>query len=132
MNQNFQEKLAARRQRRARQKLEESEVEKYTDGGNEKKEKKEKKDKKKDKHHKKDKKHKDKKHKKHEEHDNKVPDEEEPIEWSTNLNDKCDICIVLATINISDLQHSISSPRHSDLWYMHPGGGIPEHWLNQE
>merc|ERR1712012_1039278 len=80
MNQNFQEKLAARRQRRARQKLEESEVEKYTDGGNEKKEKKEKKDKKKDKHHKKDKKHKDKKHKKHEEHDNKVPDEEEPIE----------------------------------------------------
>merc|ERR1712073_108645 len=74
MNANFQEKLAARRQRRARHKREESELKEHT-----------KKDKK-DKHHKKDKKHhKDKKHKKdkhHEEdhdddHDNEEHDNEE-------------------------------------------------------
>jgi len=74
MNANFQEKLAARRQRRARHKREESELKEH------------KKKDKKDKHHKKDKKHhKDKKHKKdkhHEEdhdddHDNDEHDNEE-------------------------------------------------------
>ena len=74
MEANFQEKLAARRQRRARHKLEKSELAEYKES---------KKDKKDKKHHKKDKKHhKDKKHKKDKQHDddNHDQDPEQPDE----------------------------------------------------
>jgi len=67
MEANFQEKLAARRQRRARHKLEKSELAEYKES---------KKDKKDKKYHKKDKKHhKDKKHKKDRHHDDEQHDE---------------------------------------------------------
>ena len=76
MEANFQEKLAARRQRRARHKLEKSELAEYKES---KKDKKDKKHHKKEKKHHKDKKHKKDKHQDYDKHD-EVPEADEDHE----------------------------------------------------